>query len=280
MIAFWRRRFESLESRVSVAVALFGVATCGCLGVAGFASTGAPLSALSLVAGVLCVSAVGLLALWGIRRAQAEARGRDDMQKLELKLFRAEESALDILLSRKRVEEELTDARRCSEALQAKVSKLLEELRLARAGADLRVVEDLRDSRRDIEAARGDFLEFLEKCFFPVGERYAAFVARCEEWDERVSRILQSLDGSLATLGMEGGAPILRLALPEDPADTFGSKGARGQSKKVWRDLVKLFHGDTRPSFELPWLMDTFDAIFLYVNAQWEALQGQGRARS
>ena len=280
MMGYFRWLVAIHEPRISVAVALFGVGTCGCLGVAALASSDAPLSTPSLVAGLLCVASTGLLALWGIRRALSERRGRSELQRLEHRLFRADENALDHLVSRRKAEEELTAERRRSKDLQGEVSKLLEELRLAKAGADMKLVEDLRDSRRDIEAARGDFLEFLENSFFPVGDRYEAFLARCEQWDAKVSRILQSLDGSLATLGVDDGNPFLRVVLPPDPAETFGSGERESELKRVWRDLVKQFHSDTRPSFDLAWLNDAFDAIFLYVNAQWEALQEQRGARS
>ncbi|MFN3242129.1 MAG: hypothetical protein ACE37K_11505 [Planctomycetota bacterium] len=269
---------DGLRSRVIGAVGLFGLGACASLGVAVMASEGAGVVPAAMAS--LVVGALSILAFWVIDLERRANESRERMQGLEHQAFVADGRALDAVVDKQKIEQDLRAERTRNAELHRELNDLRERLRLAEAGADLKFVEDLRDSRRDIEAARGDFLEFLEHSFFPVGERYEAFLARCEQWDERVSRLLQSLDGSLATLGMEDGGPVLRVALPEDPGETFGSEAGQGESRKVWRDLVKQFHSDTRPSFDLAWLNDAFDAIFLYVNSQWEALQGQEGARS
>ncbi|MCA8952034.1 MAG: hypothetical protein KDE27_21170 [Planctomycetes bacterium] len=257
---------------------LFGLGTCASLGVAIMAPEGAGVMSTAMAS--LAVGALSMLAFWVIHLERRANESRERIQGLEHHAFVADERALDAVVGRQKVEQDLRAELTRNAELHQELNDLREQLRRAEAGADLKFVEDLRDSRRDIEAARGDFLEFLEHSFFPVGERYEAFLAQCEQWDERVSRLLQSLDGSLATLGTEDGGPVLRVVLPVDPGETFGSEAGQGESRKIWRNLVKQFHSDTRPSFDLAWLNDAFDAIFLYVNAQWEALQEQEGARS
>ena len=88
--------------------------------------------------------------------------------------------------------------------------------------------------------------------------------------------LIDSLDGSLATLGVEGGAPVIKFSLPLDPHETFLGVGAIPDEQALnaaEKKIVNIFHSDKMRHLGLKWVVDLYDVVMKYLLQQREALR-------
>lgn len=236
-----------------------------------------------MLAGTICASYAASSAHHRMRVRRLRTEFEDEAGELRRQLHESGERRFELLAKLHGTTDELELERRHRKKLLELCKEYEKRVEMAEQLAQWKVVEELRSSRGDLEAARDGFLSFLQEFFFPIGEKFEEFVERSEAWHERVTRIIDALDGSLATLGVEGGEPVLKVRLPKDPKETFVGPGAKADDTallRARRKLVKKFHSDSGAFLDLPWATALLDVVFKYIQQQWEAIEDQPGAGS
>lgn len=239
---------------------------------------------LNDILNVVLLGATGVslyLAIWFSRKSSLLKRQIDRDRLAEaLHMKSCRKNANDAIRLREEVDRqraEMETLRETLEELRDENSQLHDQLVEASTQG---IVEEIERYQAMLGHARDEFLAFLDGVS-PLAERFGVFIATGEEGHEKIQRIISSLDGAAAHLGIEGDDLVLKTPIPKEPHALFSEDEAPlsdTELHKAYRRVAAAVHPDKVSRAKVSWLTAIFEALSKIVHSRYDELKNSSKA--